>query len=140
MLQTPAITTTRGAATLAVAADPAQVSRVRAFIGERAQGSRFLEVMLLAASELAANAITHSRPAADGTISVEVSFGAEQARVAVTDGGHPFSTPHLRQPQADDEGGRGLQLVDALATHWGFTRGGTASTTWCEFGCWPQNQ
>jgi anti-sigma regulatory factor (Ser/Thr protein kinase) len=131
MLQTPAICTS--GTTRAFAAEPGQVHLIRTFVTEHVQGCPILGDLLLAASELAANALKHSTPAADGTISVTVIVRAGTILIAVTDGGHPHSTPHLSPPQDDAEGGRGLQLIAALAARWGFTRDPAASTTWCEF-------
>jgi anti-sigma regulatory factor (Ser/Thr protein kinase) len=132
MMLLPAICTS--GTTRAFAAELAQVRLIRAFVSERGQGCPFLADLLLAASELAANAIRHSAPAPDGTISVTVICDAGMAWLAVTDGGQGASTPHLHAAQEGDEGGRGLQLIDALAWRWGFTRVRDASTTWCEFG------
>lgn len=132
MLLTPAISAS--GVTRAFEAEPGQVRLIRAFVAEYARGYPFLDDLLLAVTELAANAIEHSAPAADGTISVTVTVGAGTTLVAVTDGGNPRSTPHVRPPREDAEGGRGLYLVATVAERWGFTRDPGASTTWCEFG------
>lgn len=71
----------------------------------------------LCASELATNAIKHGRGPFEirccqplgGTVCVEVRDWVSQA-------------PLLRDARDEDENGRGLELVDALAAYWGFER------------------
>ncbi|GAA2130539.1 ATP-binding protein [Streptomyces synnematoformans] len=84
-------------------------------------------------AELCANAVLHGRVPGrdfhlamrlrvDGVIRVEVS-DARRERV-----------PVLGQPwPADEESGRGLLLVEALAERWGVAeRRGVGKTVWCE--------
>jgi hypothetical protein len=55
------------------------------------------------------------------------------ARIAVCDGGGP-GRPRLRENAALTEGGRGLQVVGALAARWGSLRLAGAQIVWCDFG------
>ena len=93
--------------------------------------ARGLGDLQLMASELIANAIVHGHPTAP--IDLVVHADAGRVRVAVHDRGPGFdpaavdtSMPHALQP-----GGRGLPLVDALASGWGAERAG-AMVVWCE--------
>ena len=67
----------------------------------------------LLVSELAANAIEHG----DGDITISVTL--DPVRIAVTDHGGAASDVVVVHGAADGERGRGMQLVDALATRWG---------------------
>jgi serine/threonine-protein kinase RsbW len=64
-------------------------------------------------SELAANAVRHS-----GThFTVTIDRSAELIRIAVTDSG--AGSPVVRTPEPIEPSGRGLQIVEALASDWG---------------------
>ncbi|WP_282700810.1 ATP-binding protein [Streptomyces sp. CC219B] len=52
-------------------------------------------------------------------------------RLEVTDP-DPHAWLILRQPLADDETGRGLLLLDAVARRWGVRLTPTGKTVWCE--------
>jgi len=67
--------------------------------------------------ELVANAVVH----ASGPVSIHLSRGIEELRIGVHDG-HP-GRPVRRRPTADDEAGRGLDLVDGLIRPHGGTWG-----------------
>jgi anti-sigma regulatory factor (Ser/Thr protein kinase) len=81
------------------------------------------DVLVLLASELVANAVTHAEegPGA-GPISMCVRCLAGELRVEVHDGSHDMSVPVPLDPDDDSETGRGLMLVDMLAAEWGFYR------------------
>ncbi|GAA2878656.1 hypothetical protein GCM10010517_40730 [Streptosporangium fragile] len=75
-----------------------------------------LDDVLLLPSEPVTNAVTHSDSgrSADGRMTVYVARLPGAVHVEVTDDG---SAAHA--PEPDDEGGRGLWLVDLVATAWG---------------------
>ncbi|NIZ89509.1 ATP-binding protein [Kineococcus rubinsiae] len=86
------------------------------------------QVVELLTSELVANAVLHGGappqgavgdPGApdEGSVEVHVSGAAGAVRVAVHDG-NP-EPPQLRHVGAEATGGRGVALVDALASRWG---------------------
>jgi serine/threonine-protein kinase RsbW len=121
----------------------AQVPAARAFtaraLGGCPSGAR--DALLLCVTELSANAIEHTASGAGGAFAVEVARPADGvAYVAVTDAGAagaPRARPlrgHLGTPSHDDmaEGGRGLALVAAFSSRWGY-RG---RTVWAEV-TWP---
>ncbi len=124
--------------------EPAQVRRVRAFVASVLAGCPARETLLACVSELAANAIAHTASGADGVFIVEVARPAPgMALVAVNDEGSPRE-PQIRRPaQHGDprdlaECGRGLALVDALSSRWGYRDldAGAGRTVWAE-ATWP---
>ncbi|MBX9397035.1 ATP-binding protein [Streptomyces sp. TRM72054] len=84
----------------------------------------------LCVGELLANVINH---VGEGTPVTLRLFRAQdgRTRLEVTD-----SDPHAwlvaRRPDADDETGRGLLLLDALARRWGVWLTPAGKTVWCE--------
>jgi anti-sigma regulatory factor (Ser/Thr protein kinase) len=82
---------------------------------------RQLEDVKLLVSELVTNAIKH--PPDDGGIELEVATTSSNVRVVVSDPGSGFSKPKVGTPPADQTGGRGLLIVDRLASRWGVTPG-----------------
>ncbi|MFD3373708.1 MULTISPECIES: ATP-binding protein [unclassified Streptomyces] len=102
---------------------PSQVRRiVRA--GLRHWGRPDLaESAELLATELVTNALRHGC----GDIVVRLHLAADRLRLDVQDGSHESPLPRNAAP--DDEDGRGLLLVTAIADDWGVSHDGT--TTWC---------
>ncbi|MEU5858858.1 ATP-binding protein [Nocardiopsis dassonvillei] len=86
------------------------------------QGLEQPEDLPLVLSELAANAISHTRSGTDGgQFAVRALVYTDRIRVEVRDGG-PFENTHPLHPASPgllDEHGRGLILVNALASSWG---------------------
>ncbi|MGW7823609.1 ATP-binding protein [Streptomyces puniciscabiei] len=72
------------------------------------------DVAELLVSELVGNAIKY---AGGRTLLITVHAAGRGARVTVTDGSRGL--PALVSAGGEDEGGRGLALVDALAVRWG---------------------
>jgi two-component sensor histidine kinase len=73
-----------------------------------------VDTVLLLVSELVTNAVKHAATPFDVTVSV----AGPEVTVAVVDHDrrHP---PRLRDPAPDDTSGRGLRIVQELATSWG---------------------
>ena len=116
-----------------VLAEPASVGvvrrRLRAHLAGLAQDH--VENVLLAASELVTNAILHG----EGSVAVTVWVSRLGVRMEVADNG--AATPQLgRDDNEEQASGRGLLIVDALATHWGVTpkSRGPGKTVWFEMG------
>ena len=84
----------------------------------------------LIVSELVTNSIVHSRSGmrADGTVTVGLSGDSHRVRVEVTDLGG-VTVPRLRGFDFCSESGRGLFMVDALATAWSCSRDPSGTTT-----------
>ncbi len=90
-------------------------------------------------SELSANAVTHTDSRDGGVFIVEVACPRDGvARVAVTDEGSS-SVPVAGALGGLDpaaEGGRGLALVAACTSRWGYADAYPGRTVWAE-ACWP---
>ncbi|WP_433364794.1 ATP-binding protein [Streptosporangium sp. CA-115845] len=113
----------------------ASVPEVRAWARELLTGrvaAPALDDVLLLLSELAANAVAHSDSgrAKDGRLTVYLARTTTMVHAQVTDDGSVTSAPAVRVPEADDDGGRGLWLVDLLATEWGFQHDGPGRSVW----------
>ncbi|MEJ5866501.1 ATP-binding protein [Pseudokineococcus sp. 5B2Z-1] len=98
-------------------ADTAEVPRARQLLGRALQAWQLDEdaadTTLLLASELVTNAVRHGRPPVH--VHAEVSAGV--VRVEVDDASPSPIRP--QDPDLDDLGGRGLQLVEMLSSAWG---------------------
>jgi hypothetical protein len=86
---------------------------------------------VLIVAELAANAATHGRvQGRDFDLTLYVI--GDTLRIEVTDT-RAERLPRTRRPAADDESGRGLLLVEALADRWGTAPGRPPrKTIWAE--------
>ncbi|MGW1835716.1 ATP-binding protein [Streptomyces sp. BBFR2] len=84
----------------------------------------------LCASELLSNVIRHVGSGAPVTVQV-TGGGDGRTWLAVTDP-EPFALPVRRTACRDEEGGRGLALLEAVALRWGVRRGSGSKTVWCE--------
>ncbi|MEV5018034.1 ATP-binding protein [Streptomyces sp. NPDC053780] len=97
------------------------------------------EGIVLAVGELAANAVCHGHvPGRDFHLLVRVGPPGRTVRVEVTDTRTEHTPPApeaVRAPGGEDPGGRGLVLVAALATRWGWRLrpGRPGKTVWAEW-------
>ena len=85
-----------------------------------------LEVVLLLASELMANAVQHGT----GPIGVHLGWDSADVRLEVTD--QSPEVPVVQSLGLDALNGRGLRLVDGLSSEWGVRTGETdeGKTVW----------
>ncbi|MGW5214856.1 ATP-binding protein [Streptomyces sp. NPDC004051] len=95
-------------------------------------GTEAHDTAVLVVAELTANAVLHGRvPGRDFALSLSHDEGRGVVRIEVTDT-HP-ARPARLAPGTDEDGGRGLLLVDALAADWGVhDRLGPGKTVWAE--------
>ena len=95
---------------------PESVPSARHFVGEVLEGTpdEVRATIALMISELASNCIRHT----DTGFELTVIRTAAEIRVEATDGGG--GEPTKRTPAPTDPNGRGLQIVDMLASSWGF--------------------
>ena len=115
-------------------ASPDHARQVRDWIGGAVTRDGCLadpDEAALVVSELFANALMHG-PAC-GRVMVGYCLWPGGARIVVGDGGGA-TTPQIRDLAELDEGGRGLQVVDAVAAAWGSIRIGRAQAVWCDLG------
>ncbi|MEV5762710.1 ATP-binding protein [Streptomyces tendae] len=82
------------------------------------------ETAELLLTELVTNALRHAN---GSSIGVRIHVRDDRLEIAVNDGSP--AVPVLRPAGPDDESGRGLFLVEALAESWGVSADG--ATTWC---------
>ncbi|MFI2204108.1 ATP-binding protein [Streptomyces sp. NPDC020192] len=89
-------------------------------------------------AELAANAVTHGRvPGRDFRLTLYVVGDTLRIEVTDTRGDH---LPRAQHTSPNDESGRGLLLVQALADRWGVTEGPTPrKTVWAEVKTGPES-
>ncbi|MET8676376.1 ATP-binding protein [Streptomyces sp. NPDC004647] len=85
------------------------------------------EAVKLVASELVTNAVVH----AAGLVTVGLHLNDERLLLVVHDGNR--DEPRLQDATAEDEGGRGLALVDSLATCNGWDRTPNGKKVWAKF-------
>jgi anti-sigma regulatory factor (Ser/Thr protein kinase) len=112
---------------------PEEVAAARRFVlGALTRGSEARETARLLVSEAVTSAIDQSAPA-DGSGTLEVGYAVlgRRLRVEVSDDGGPA---RLRQRihAARSAGGRGLELVRALASRWGVRESAAGRTIWFE--------
>jgi anti-sigma regulatory factor (Ser/Thr protein kinase) len=83
-------------------------------------------------SELVTNSLRHARVPVGREIGVLIATYDGRLRVEVADANN--SRPEVREPADEDEHGRGLALVEALALRWGCCprRHGIGKATWAE--------
>ncbi|WP_329256118.1 ATP-binding protein [Streptomyces sp. NBC_01478] len=83
----------------------------------------------LCVSELLTNVIRHL---GEGTpVTLRITRTPSRIRVAVTDP-EPYAWLVVRAAGPEDENGRGLLLLDAVAARWGVEQGPEGKTVWCE--------
>jgi hypothetical protein len=105
-------------------------------VGELLAGCPARETLMTCVSELCANAVAHTNSAHGGVFVVEVDRTREGvARIAVTDeGGDSVPVPGAFDPLA--EGGRGLAIVAACTSRWGYADAHPGRVVWAE-ATWP---
>ena len=108
-----------------------RVSDARRFLAQALGDCPLAGDALACLSELAANSVLHSnsrRPG--GCFTVRARLHPAGLRVEVEDEGGPWQ----RGPGPDDQCGRGLVIVGALASDWSVAGDGTSRTVWFELG------
>jgi anti-sigma regulatory factor (Ser/Thr protein kinase) len=115
---------------LDLAHDPASPRTARRFVtkllDEWGVAGDAVERSQLLVSELVSNAVLHAM----GPVLLTVSLRDGHLRIEVVN--HGAGTPRKRNATAADLSGRGLQLVDKLATGWGSTVDGGRTRVWFE--------
>jgi serine/threonine-protein kinase RsbW len=111
------------------AGDAGQVRAARRFLAGALDGCPAADDALLCVSELATNAVLHSRSGGPGgRFTVRATRRAGSVRVEVVDDGGPWG--HERD--GDGQSGRGLLIVGELASRWGREDGAGRRTVWFE--------
>ena len=110
-------------------ADARSAAQARRFVTDhlrQAGEGELAEAAELLVSELVANAVLH----AQGQLTVAVIARAGGVRVEVSDGS--VQGPRPRQFTEEASTGRGLLLVEAMASSWGVTPTDGGKTVWFE--------
>ena len=102
-----------------LSADLREAGLVAAVIGDAA----------LVLSELLSNAIRHARPLPGTLVQVSWALRDESLTVSVRDGGSR-THPHAEHPSPWSVGGRGLAIVECLASTWGVQDSTGGVTVW----------
>lgn len=85
----------------------------------------------LLANELVTNAVTHCR-VSSARVRVTLTLDGTELVLEVEDPDRD-RLPHLHDPGPDEEGGRGLALVEALADAWGHRQDPYTKCVWARF-------
>ena len=128
-----------GALRITIPSSPQAPGRARRAI-ERLCGSlepTVVEQLKLLATELVTNSCRHAAAKRD-PIGLVLAIDDELVRLSVTDTGPGFDVPE-GGPDPEDESGRGLFIVDALADRWGVDRAG-GTRVWLELPLPPSGQ
>ncbi len=80
-------------------------------------------------SELLSNAIRHARPLPGFLLEVTWALSHGCLEISVTDGGST-TRPRAATASLSSLGGRGLAIVEHLASRWGVTAADTRTTVW----------
>lgn len=110
-----------------------QIRHMRRELTELLEGCPAADEIILCSSELATNAVRHSRSRHPGgmfTLHIEVSRG-DHVRIAIDDDGGPWT-----EADSSLDCGRGLLIVAALTADWGIAAGPAGRTAWALFD-WP---
>lgn len=105
--------------TLPFAAESAHVAREQlvAWLQDLPIDDEARDDARLVISELIGNAVRHARPLEDGTVQVSWAADERGLSISVTDGG-ARTTPERIDASLSDLSGRGLSIVETLATRW----------------------
>jgi anti-sigma regulatory factor (Ser/Thr protein kinase) len=128
--------------TISIPGVPSMVPAARAFVRAFLDDHPLAADAELITSEYVTNAIRHTSSGEGGVIHLTVAATAQAVRIEVTDRGQPPSpeaetgpAPRPGGAAGEDENGRGLLIVDHLATRWGhFGVFGGPVTAWAELG------
>ncbi|MCO5970356.1 ATP-binding protein [Actinoallomurus soli] len=108
---------------------PPSVARARHLTADQLAGWGFAEhreTAELLISELITNALQHGV----GPIRLNIRFLGGVLRFEVADAGPRY--PRMRPVDDEDEGGRGLHLVESLSSRWGYARATIGKVVWFE--------
>ncbi len=119
---------------LVLPAQPSSVREARHVVGRYAvlhgADESTQDAARLLVSETVTNALVHGCESSPGEVSLRMSVGGNRLRVEVGD--DASTVPCRREVSPDDEGGRGLALLDTVATAWGCQPTGRGKNVWFE--------
>jgi anti-sigma regulatory factor (Ser/Thr protein kinase) len=117
-----------GRVSVALEPVPASVAAARrtvdTLLADADPSDEFRLRLRLVVSELMTNAVVHGSPTR--TIRLDLTLYGDHAHVSIHNAGEPIDITELRQGRPD--GGRGLDLVTAIADRWGIDTGPGGTT------------
>lgn len=125
--------------------EPGAPARARAEIRRAALGllgPRELEAAVLMTSELVTNAVIHPPSPEAGRVVLRITCYEDHIRCEISDPGPGFDLGSLAR-RVPETGGRGLMLVDILASRWGterLSRGDERFCVWFELDAAVEDQ
>jgi anti-sigma regulatory factor (Ser/Thr protein kinase) len=129
----PQAPTDRSVIVTTVCADTATVRELRHRLTQALQewgAQDIADVAELLAAELLANAVQHALHTNSDCARVTLTARQDRWGLRVEVADPDPNPPVMRHAATDDEGGRGLALVDALADRWGVTERANGKTIW----------
>jgi anti-sigma regulatory factor (Ser/Thr protein kinase) len=121
-----------GVGTLAVRHDRTSAALVRHSIADDLAGNGIdddsIDDVVLVASELVGNAVTHAAASFDSSLDVSWDVEPDAVVVRVLDGSSDL--PHQRSSTENEGSGRGLAIVAAVAADWGVRRNDGGKQVW----------
>jgi anti-sigma regulatory factor (Ser/Thr protein kinase) len=116
-----------------VPAEPASAAAARAGLRAELRGRGMPDAVTddaaLVVTELLTNALRHARPLPSEQIDVNWTADDDGVLVRITDGGG-MTYPQMLDSEPDDVAGRGLAIVDSLASDWGVEVDPDRVTVW----------
>ena len=108
--------------------NPRSASLARAIVRDKLAGVALdtVETTQTLVSELVANAVLH----AQSMLVLHITVAEDRLQVGVEDLSSDYPLPQQPSPDADD--GRGLMLLDALASAWGWEKTPVGKHVWFE--------
>jgi anti-sigma regulatory factor (Ser/Thr protein kinase) len=121
--------------TFPLPADARSSHEARRVVRALAAGLACVDDVVLATSELAANALQHG----GGARTLATSMSPLSIVVGITDS-RPDALPSVLSLRGAAASGRGMAIIDAIAHHWGITIFHDHKVVWCEFGIRPHGE
>jgi anti-sigma regulatory factor (Ser/Thr protein kinase) len=123
----------RAAGTVLLPWAPASVAVARRRLAADLSAAGIFEAAVgdavLVVSELLSNAIRHARPLPGASVQVAWALADEAIEVAVSDGG-AATTPARTHASVSALGGRGIGIVEYVASRWGIRSDDSGQTVW----------
>ncbi|MFI5616869.1 ATP-binding protein [Streptomyces sp. NPDC051567] len=132
---------TRLRCVLPFAAEPVELRLVRRIVRDQLAAWGLLALAddaQLAVTELTSNVIKHVGVGTSATLVLEPAPTEGRLRLEIHDKSR--DVPSVVRSACDDESGRGLCLLAALAADWGTVLTATGKVVWCELALQPEGQ
>ncbi|MEU6403120.1 ATP-binding protein [Streptomyces sp. NPDC046985] len=110
---------------------PSVRQRLRKALADWGVNDELSDAVVLLANELVTNAVTHCR-VSSAQVRVTLTLDGPELVLEVSDPDRD-RVPRPRHSSPDEEGGRGLALVEALSDAWGCRQEPYAKCVWARF-------